>query len=686
MSRAQAMPAMATAPFGPEHGEFGLADLIGAVEALGAPARTADGAALYALWLAHHPVDPLRYAACFNQGVLLTQAGRDAEAAASFDAAIKLRPGFLAATINGGLARERLGDLQGAVGQWLHVAGVLAPTDGDLVSNKIVALKHAARVFKSVGDLASAEEALRRCLDIDPHQRDARQHWVALREMQCKWPVIVPCGSVTRCMLTASLAPLALAIHADDPMFQLANAWRSMQRDGGRPSGPCTVGVWPAPEPAPGSTHAMRPLRIGYVSPDLRGHAIGFLTVELFELHDPAQVEVFAYYSGRAPPDALQARTRKAAPHWQTISGWSDRAVASRIVQDGIDILIDLGGHTGDTPASAIALRPAPVIVNWLGYPGSMGTPHHQYIIADDVIIPPDSERFFSERVVRLPCYQPTDRRREVAGPGPSRRDLGLPEDAMVYCCFNGTQKITPAMFACWMSILAGVSDAVLWLLSCDAATDARLRRQAELHGIASGRLVFAGRQPNAGHLARYPAADLFLDTWPYGAHTTASDALWMGVPVVTLQGNSFAARVCSSLVRAAGLPELVHTDPASYVACAIACGREPDRLGALRARLQDGRDTCTLFDMPLLVGRLEGLYHRIWDEHLAGRTPVPDLTNFATYNEIGDALDHEAIGYRDLGAYEKAYALDLAYCDSVTRLPADRRLWSSDAVLHPLQ
>nr|WP_321985896.1 hypothetical protein [uncultured Lichenicoccus sp.] len=645
---------------------FGIVELIGAAERFTGPGRTQQGLDLYAHWLDQHPLDPLRNVACFNHGVLLTQAGRHAEAVAAFTTATALRPSFLAAYTNAGLAFERLGNLQAAVGQWLHVADLLAPTDGDLIGNKIIALKHCARVFKSVGDLDSAEEALRRCLDLDRHQRDALQHWIALREMQCKWPVLAPWGRFTRSNLTASLAPLALAIHADDPMFQMTNAWRSMQRDGGCPSGPATVGGWPASEPVLAPARD-RKLRIGYVSPDLREHAIGFLTAELFELHDRAGFEVFAYYSGRAPPDAMQARIREAADQWHTVSGWSERAVASRIVQDDIDILVDLGGHTGDVPAASIALKPAPVIVNWLGYPGSMGTPHHQYIIADEVIVPADRERFCSERVVRLPCYQPTDRRRAVAGPPPPRHALGLPEAAMVYCCFNGTQKITPAMFACWMAILDRVPGAVLWLLSGNAATDVRLRQQAERHGVAPDRLVFAERRLNAEHLARYPAADLFLDTWPYGAHTTASDALWMGVPVVTLQGNSFAARVCSSLVHAAGLPELVCTDPAAYVARAVECGLQPGRLAALRERLQAGRGTCTLFDMPLLVGSLEGLYRLMWDDHLAGRSPVPDLANFAIYNEIGDMIDHEATGHSDLAAYERAYALALAYSDGVT-------------------
>ena len=677
------LPQAARDVSGPEDARFGIVELIGAVEALAGPGRTERGVALYELWLDTHPADPLRHAACFNHGVLLTQTGRHTQAAAAFTAAIGLRPNFLAAYVNAGLALERLGDLQGAVGQWLHVADLLAPTDGDLIGHKIIALKHAARVFKAIGDLNSAEEALRRCVDIDPHQRDALQHWIALREMQCKWPVIAPWGRLTRSVLTASLAPLALAVHADDPMFQLTNAWRSMQLDGGCPSDPCTVGTWPAPEPAPaGLPHPHRPLRIGYVSPDLREHAIGFLTAELFELHDRRHVEVFAYYSGRAAPDALQARIRQAVGHWRTIAGWSDRQVASRIVQDGIDILVDLGGHTGDAPGAAFALRPAPLIVNWLGYPGSMGTPHHQYIIADAAIIPAGYEKYYSERVVRLPCYQPTDRKRAIAGPAPARHDLGLPDDAVVYCCFNGTQKITPSTFRGWMTILTRVPRAVLWLLSCDAPTDARLRQRAARHGVAPDRLVFAERRPNAEHLARYPAADLFLDTYPYGAHTTASDALWMGVPVVTMPGNSFASRVCSSLVRAAGLPELVCDDPAAYIDCAVEYGTQPDLRDGIRARLQAGRDSCALFDMPHLTRCLEGLYRQMWVEHLAGRNPVPDLTNFAVYNEIGDAIDHEAIGHRDLRLYEQAVERALTYRDSISPIPPDRRLWRRPAPL----
>jgi predicted O-linked N-acetylglucosamine transferase (SPINDLY family) len=656
-----------------ENADFGLVELVTTAERMAQSGKAEISLGLYELWLRHHPADPLRHVAYFNQGTLLSQTGHPEQAAAAFAEAIRLAPTFLPSYINAGLALERLGRLDEAIGYWRQVADRLVPINGECIGHKTTALKHLARVFKNAGDVRRAEEVLRECLDIDPHQHDAIQHWIAVREMQCKWPVIAPWGKLTRSSLMAALSPLALAIHTNDPMFQLANAWRSFERDVIPSPVPRTAGRWSPPTPP---TLPQRPLRIGYVSPDLREHAIGFLTAELFELHDRAKVEVFAYHSGRGAPDPLQARIKQTVDHWSDIVGWSDKQAARRIVDDEIDILIDLGGHTGDAPGAAFALRPAPVIVNWLGYPGSMGTPHHQYIIADETIIPPSYEKYYSESVVRLPCYQPTDRKRIIAET-PSRREAGLPDRSMVYCCFNGTQKITPAMFRCWMAILARVPHAILWLLSCDAATDERLRQQATLHGISPDRLVFAARKRNAEHLARYPLADLFLDTSPYGAHTTASDALWMGVPVVTVAGHSFASRVCASLVRAAGLAELVCEEPDLYVDHAVELGTRPDMLVALRHRLQAGRDCCTLFDMPLLVRHLESLYEQMWDDYLSGRISEPDLTNFTVYNEIGGELDHESVGCPDLPAYERKYTIAVAYRDSVSAVPPDRRLWA---------
>lgn len=651
-----------------------LLGLINAIERLLATGEQDHALRFYDAWLRHHPVDPFRHFACFNYGSLLLQTGHLVDAVRMFTETLQLDANFMPAHINVGLALERLGHLDIAVAHWLQVVNHAGPIDASYLTHKPVALKHLGRIYQRAGDVASAEEALRQCLIIDPHQHDVIQHWIILRLRQCKWPAVEPWDKVTRSILMEAIDPLGLAIYADDPMFQLAHVWKTFERAVPRSPTPHTVGRWPIPEPAIART---RPLRIGYVSPDLRGHAVGFLTVEMFGLHDRSKFEIFTYYSGPIQPDETQARIRQSTDHWTEIRGWTDRQTACRIIADEIDILVDLGGHTDGSPLPAIALRPAPVIVNWLGYPGTMGTPHHQYIIADEMIIPPSYEKYFSERVMRLPCYQPTDRKR-IIGTIPTRTEVGLPENALVYCCFNGSQKLTSAMFQCWMAILVRIPDSILWLLSCDEATDNRLRQRATDHGVSPDRLVFAKRTLNPDHLARFPLADLFLDTSPYGAHTTASDAMWMGLPVLTMAGHNFASRVCASLVTAAGLPELVCTSRAAYVDIAVALGTQPDRLLALRDRLQAGRDRCTLFDTPLLVARLEALYQQMWGEYLSGQIPEPDLTNLAIYDEIGSGLDHEAARILDLPTYEQQYRNALRYRHSLSPLPPDRRFWSA--------
>jgi predicted O-linked N-acetylglucosamine transferase (SPINDLY family) len=603
----------------------------------------------------------------------LAGAGQPARAAAAYAEAARLEPDFLSAYINGGLALEHLGLRHQAIEQWQHVADRLAIVDSDSVGLATTALKHIARVCLNAGDAAAAEAAFRRSLEIDPQQRDAIASWIVLRQIQCKWPAIEPWGRLTKSRLMAAIAPMSLAIQTDDPMLQLANAGYHFDADVIKAPGLYTSGQWPAPEPAPS---ARQPLRIGYVSADLREHAIGFLMAELFELHDRTRVSVFVYYAGPRGPDRMQTRISRAVDHWHDIAGLSAKDKATRIVQDEIDILVDIDGHTEDTQASLFALRPAPVIVNWLGYPGSMGTPHHHYIISDNEIIPPGYEKYYSETVLRLPCYQPTERRRLAAMPLPLRSDVGLPDNAVVFCCFNAAHKISAPTFRRWMAILVRVPNAVLWLLASDPATDERLRREVIGHGFSAGRLIFAARVPNAEHLARYPLADLFLDTSPYGAHTTASDALWMGVPVLTMAGLSFASRVCASLVRAAGLRELVCESPGTYEDRAVEIATRPGMLHALRDRLVAAHDHCILFDMPLLVARLESLYEHMWNEYVAGRNPQPDLTNLGTYHEIGGGLDHEETDVGDQGNYDQRYATALAYRDSICPLSPDRRLW----------
>ncbi|CAN0407175.1 unnamed protein product, partial [Phaeothamnion confervicola] len=270
-----------------------------------------------------------------------------------------------------------------------------------------------------------------------------------------------------------------------------------------------------------------------------------------------------------------QERIRANVDAWTDITKLSDDEAAQRIAEDEIDILVDLNGFTRDARTAVFARRPAPIIVNWFGFPGTMGSPYHHYIIADPYIIPEGDEIYYSEKVLRLPCYQPNDRKRPVAERTPTRAEQGLPDDALVFCCLNGSQKNMPVLFQLWMHILGQVPGSVLWLLSATNDTNDRLRAVAQQCGVAPERLIFAEKEPNPQHLARYRLADVFLDTFPYGAHTTAADALWMGVPVLTIPGRSFASRVCADLVRAAGLADLVCATPAAYAEKAIALAND---------------------------------------------------------------------------------------------------------------
>jgi len=325
-----------------------------------------------------------------------------------------------------------------------------------------------------------------------------------------------------------------------------------------------------------------------------------------------------------------------------------------------------------------LARRPAPVLVNWFGYPGTMGSPYHNYIIADAHIVPPESEIYYSEKVLRLPCYQPNDRRRRVAERLPTRVEERLPEAGFVCCSMNGTQKLTELVFAAWLRILEQVPGSVLWLLAGTEDTNARLRQIASGRGIAPERLIFADKRPNPEHLARYALADLFLDSFPYGAHTTAADAMWMGVPVLTVPGRSFASRVCTSLVRAAGLEECVCKTAESYVARAIEYGRNPAKLAALKKKLRTERDTCLLFDTPQLVRRLEELYRGMWLDFESGSLPLPDLSNLDVYHDIGVALNVEDPGTVGDETYRARYAERLARWHRASPIKADRRLWTN--------
>lgn len=621
---------------------------------------------LYKTWIAYNGDDNLLYAVYYNYGIALGAVRDNPGAINALRECTRLKPDFQPSYINLGRALEDSGQTGQAVTQWLALVNNLSAINGESVAHKTSALQQIGRVLEAAYSDNAAEDALKQSLDINAHQPEVIQHWISLRQRQCKWPVITEWERVSRKALHSGISSLSLGCYADDPMFQLAKAYHNARN---------SIGMPKLTDRSAARTNANR-LRIGYVSSDLREHAVGFAMTDVIECHDRENFEIFAYYCGINRTDATQQRIMKAAEHWVDITGLNDDQAAAKIAADGIDIMIDLNGYTKDARTKVFARRPAPIAVNWYGYPGTMGTPYHHYLIADANIIPEGDEIYYSEKVLRLPCYQPNDRKRTIAGKPPTRAEVGLPDAAFVYCSFNGMQKITLRAFQRWMQVLAGAPNSVLWLLTGGAEANERLRKVAAACGVAPERLVFADKKSNPEHLARYPLADLFLDSLPYGAHTTAADALWMGVPILTLTGRSFPARVCTSLVRAAGVGELACATPEAYVALAIELGRDRKKMAAIKAKLVAGRDLAPQFDTPTLVGNVENLYRQMWNDFKRGALPVPDLRNLDIYHEVGAGLDLESIETLSDEAYVALYKAKLTEWNSFYPIMPDGRLW----------
>ena len=357
-------------------------------------------------------------------------------------------------------------------------------------------------------------------------------------------------------------------------------------------------------------------VRIGYYSADFYQHATAYLIAEIFELHDKTRFEVIAFHFGPLTGDQMQRRIEASVDSFQDVSHQSDYDIAQLSRALGIDIAIDLKGFTQNQRAGIFANRAAPVQINFLGYPGTMGAGYIDYIIADSELIPEESRSYYTEDIIYLPgSYQPNDRQRVISSDTPTRSQLGLPEQGFVYCCFNNNFKINPDVFDAWIEILNSVPGSVLWLLEDNPGATRNLRREAQSRGLAIDRIFFAQRAPLADHLARHRLADLFLDTWPYNAHTTASDALWAGLPVLTWRGESFAARVGASLLRAVDLPELIMENRENYVKKAIELGQNPTLVTALNERLRSGRMTASLFDSVSFTRKLEAAYLELTEE-----------------------------------------------------------------------
>jgi predicted O-linked N-acetylglucosamine transferase (SPINDLY family) len=364
-------------------------------------------------------------------------------------------------------------------------------------------------------------------------------------------------------------------------------------------------------------------LRVAYVSGDLREHAVSYLLAGVLEGHDRAGFEVFGVSLKVGEGEGYGRRVREGCDRFIEVREWSDERVVEWMREQQVDIAVDLMGYTRGARSGIFARRCAPVQVNYLGYPGTLGAGFMDYLIADEFVIPPGSEQHYTEQVVRLPeCFQPNDDKRQI-GERLSREQAGLPANGVVYCSFNNSYKINPRMFEVWCRVLKAVPGSVLWLVGETQEVRENLWREGEARGVERERLIMARRLPYAQHLGRLGAADLFLDTLPFNAGTTASDALWAGLPVLTCAGEAFAARMAGSLLTAVGLPELITHDLEAYEALAIELGREPGKLLALRTHLQGAGHRSALFDTARYCRHLEDAYRQMHERAERGERPA---------------------------------------------------------------
>ncbi len=475
--------------------------------------------------------------------------------------------------------------------------------------------------FKDLGMKAEAAECVRTAvlLGLDSSDLAARGQLCFLEREACRWAQAEEAMSGLRKAVRAVPADMALetspfvhAVLTDDPLEQLkVSRHYSLHVESLYP---------PLPRRA-ARAHDGR-LRIGYLSADFHQHATSQLMAQMLECHDRGDFEVTLFSAGPRDESPMRQRLRAGSEHFEDLFGLGFQAMAGRIREIGIDILVDLKGATHDTLLPVLAQRPAPLQVTWLGFPGTTGAPYIDYLVGDRVVTPLADAAHFSEKIAQLPnCYQPNDARRALPSAA-TRADAGLPEEALVLCAFHQSYKISAAVFDSWCALLHELPEAVLWLLQWNTNVEAALTAAALERGIAADRLVFAPLLPLEGHLARLACADVYLDAWPCNAHTTAGEALWVGVPVVTIEGPTFAQRVASSLLRTVGLPELVCADADAYRATVAALARDPARRAALRTRLAAERHTHPLFDGARFALDIEQLYRRMWQRCLGGERP----------------------------------------------------------------
>ena len=566
-------------------------------------------------------IDP-RYAEAFcNKGKSLAALEHHDEAMLAFERALELKPDLYEAWLGRGNA---FFDLK----QYHHA---LAAFDRALELNPNFTQAWVGRAMTALY-LRQYDQAFlsyHKALTLDPHVEYAEGLRLLAKLNLCDWTTLDAeiQGLLSRLREGRAVsAPLALMCMPSTPADQLRCAQYFVK------DLPVFPPVWR------GEAYSHDRIRVAYLSANFSDHAVAHLAAGLFEHHDKSCFEVTGISFRPAHNSAIRQRLENAFERFEEIGDKTDKEIANLIRNREIDIAVDLMGHTQQAHLGVFARRPAPIQVHYLGYAGTLGTTFIDYILANSTVIPEEHRPFFAEHVVWLPdSYLVNDNRRTISSRTPTRQECGLPENGFVFCSFNNAYKIAPTMFQVWMRLLRAVPDSVLWLSQADPVAMTNLRGEAERCAVPAQRLLFAPKvAENSDHLARQRQADLFLDTLPYNAHTTASDALWTGLPVLTCLGETFAGRVAASLLRAVGLPELVTTSLDDYEALALKLAREPSFLAAIKTKLARNRDTHPLFDTARFTRHIEAAYSTMWQRYQRGEAPKAFAVE--PWSELGGA------------------------------------------------
>jgi predicted O-linked N-acetylglucosamine transferase (SPINDLY family) len=579
---------------------FKLEQIVSVAEALVSAGRVVEACRIYEAYIAS-PADQLQYVGLHNLTVLLHKQGENEKAEKCLRSSLQINPAFVIGYLTLGMLLEVMGRPSEAIASWKDGLAIEQDDSAESRDCRIKLLNNIGRLKEIRREYAAAEAAFSESLFLDQHQASVMHHWIHLRQKQCQWPVLS--NRVSRDDLVKYASPLTILSLSDDPAEQLACVQRYAREKIGQYSRMVLT------------SHRYKhdKLRIGYLSSDLSMHAVSLLTVELFEEHNRDAMEVHAFCWSREDGTPFRERVKRAFDKFHIIKDIDDAAAAELIRENEIDVLIDLQGLSANARPNIIARGPAPIQIQWLGYPGPTGISNNDYVVADDFTIPRELEPFFTETPLRLPTvFQVCDTTRRFGASKP-RSFYGLPDDAFVFCAFNNNYKITPEMFDSWLRILNGSPDSILWLLQDNDWSRDNLLARCIRAGLDSSRVYFAGRIDPADYLSRFQVADLFLDTTPYNAGTTANDALWAGLPLLTLSGRTYVARMAGSLLRSAGLDELITYDRAGYEETAIYYANNRAELQRLREHLKVEKESGRLFNTKRFVSEFEtalkGLY-----------------------------------------------------------------------------